>query len=275
MHFGSSTRRRRRAPAPNERSHRGSRGRSALRGRRRCGRTAARPPPAAAGAARRSDGSAVKVEPDGRREHRLRGQVDGRIEALESRHQCCVVLRRQQHRPNGVPRIEQPLDRRRALRDEDLVALGDGGAPRRRSARRSRRGAGRPGRRPGSVPASRQCVRGRLRRCPETASIEHMSANTSSLAPRDRCSGSTPRRSTRSFSTLQRLELDGDTWLDHAADWLHGHDLVFDELLHAAVAAADGDHVRASAPRAALHGGGAPMAAIPSRCRSSPRCARP
>ena len=113
----------------------------------------------------------------------------------------------------------------------NILARRDGGAPRRRSARRSRRGAGRPGRRPGSVPASRHVseVDLTLPRDGEhrTHVCEHEFARTR-IAVRGRRPAVDEE-----FSTLQRLELDGDTWLDHAADWPHGHDLVFDELLHA------------------------------------------
>ncbi len=34
----------------------------------------------------------------------------------------------------------------------------------------------------------------------------------------------------RSFTDLERIELDERTWLDHQPGWLHGHDLVFAQL---------------------------------------------
>ena len=64
------------------------------------------------------------------------------------------------------------------------------------------------------------------------ASIEHMSANTGSLTLQGSLFGVDAPAIDEEFSGLQRLELDGETWLDHAPDWLHGHDVVFDELLH-------------------------------------------
>ncbi len=69
------------------------------------------------------DRAAVEVEADGRRQHRSRRHVHRGVEGVEASREAGQDLRRDEHRTDPMPRLEQPLDRRDALGDEHLVAL--------------------------------------------------------------------------------------------------------------------------------------------------------
>jgi alkylated DNA repair dioxygenase AlkB len=66
--------------------------------------------------------------------------------------------------------------------------------------------------------------------CRRGASIEHMSANVSSLQVSLFGAVEEPAVDP-SFAGLRRIELDGTSWLDLASGWLRGEQAVFDRLV--------------------------------------------
>ena len=96
-----------------------------------------------------------------------------------------------------------------------------------------------------------------------------MSANTSSLALQGSLFGVDAPAVDEEFSTLQRLELDGDTWLDHAADWLRAMISSSTSCCALPWRQRTVTMYERRLPERASRGGGAPMAAI--RAVADPR----
>ena len=199
------------------------------------------------------DRAAVEVEADGRRQHGLAARRrPGRRAPSRRPAKRASDLRRDEHRADPVPRLEQPLDRRDALGDEQLVALA--AAPGRGIGQLEVVGEAGIG---GIVDRTRARPQSdRLDRRPTTARTSNTCLRTHvPCTCRGRCSASTSRPSTRRSPALRRIELDDRTWLEHLPG-LAGRPRagLRPPLPRPRLAAAHGHDVRAPAARAAADG---------------------